>query len=110
MYLMPPSVFSTLTSPIILLAWLLTLLSNSRFAGIISLRVVLRSGSGAEEYVRTDSGADDTHLSYQSKRLKVSVSMMLLNGSNTCRRQATLRTALVVEIMVPLRARGISRV
>ena len=49
MYLIPPNVFSTLTSPIVLLAWLLTFLSSSRFAGMASLRVVLRSGSEAEE-------------------------------------------------------------
>lgn len=47
---MPPRVFSILTSPMVLLAWLFTFLSNSRFAGIASLRVALRSGSAAEEY------------------------------------------------------------
>lgn len=47
--LIPPSVFSTLTSPIGLLAWPLTFLSNSRFAGKTCRSVALRSGSSAEE-------------------------------------------------------------
>ena len=51
--LMPPNVFSTLTSPIFLLAWLLTCFTNSRLAGMTSLRVVFRSGSADEEYGRT---------------------------------------------------------
>ena len=46
---MPPRVFSTLISPIFLSAWLLTFLSSSRFAGMISLSVLLRSGSLEEE-------------------------------------------------------------
>ena len=46
---MPPRMFSTLTSPIVLLAWLLTFLSSSRFAGMTSLKVALRSGSEVEE-------------------------------------------------------------
>ena len=47
---MPPRVFSILTSPIVLSAWPLTFLRSSLLAGITSLRVVLRSGSEAEEY------------------------------------------------------------
>lgn len=44
-------VFSILTSPIVLFPWLFNFLRSSLFAGITSLRVVLRSGSEAEEYV-----------------------------------------------------------
>ena len=50
---MPPRVFSTMTSAIFLFAWLLTFLRSSRFAGMTSLSVVLRSGSEAEEYDRS---------------------------------------------------------
>ena len=42
-----------MTSAIFLFAWLLTFLRSSRFAGITSLSVVLRSGSEAEEYDRS---------------------------------------------------------
>ena len=46
-----------LISPIFLSAWLLTCFSSSRFSGIASRRVVLRSGSEAEAYVRRRTGA-----------------------------------------------------
>lgn len=52
---MPPRVFSILTSPIVFDAWLLTFLRSSRFAGMTSLKVDLRSGSLEEEYDRFES-------------------------------------------------------
>lgn len=56
-YLIPPSVFSTLTSPRDLSPCALTFLSSSRFSGMMALRVSLRSGSEAEAYVRApDTG------------------------------------------------------
>lgn len=47
---MPPRVFSTLTSPMTAELWDLTFLRSSRFSGMTSLRVVLRSGSEEDEY------------------------------------------------------------
>lgn len=67
-HLIPPSVFSTLTSPIFLSAWFFTFFSSSRFAGMISLSVVLRSGSEAEEYVRSIGVAAGMALGYQGQR------------------------------------------
>lgn len=49
-HLIPPIAFSILTSPITVSPWLLTFFNNSRFAGINSLRVALRSNSEAAEY------------------------------------------------------------
>lgn len=49
---MPPRVFSTFSSPITLLLCAFTFLRSSRFAGMASFSVVLRSGSEAEAYVR----------------------------------------------------------
>ena len=50
---MPPRVFSTLTSPSILLPCsVLTFFNSSRFAGMISFNVDLRSSSSEEEYAR----------------------------------------------------------
>ena len=57
---MPPRVFSTLTSPIVFEAWLLTLWRSSRFAGMTSLRVVLRVGSLEEEYNRIGDTWEDS--------------------------------------------------
>lgn len=48
-YLIPPSVFSTLTTPSSLSAWAFTFLSSSRFAGRTFLKVSLRSGSDDDE-------------------------------------------------------------
>jgi len=50
MYLIPPKVFSTLTSPIVVLPCFFTFWSSSRFAGMTSFKVVLRSGSFEDEY------------------------------------------------------------
>ena len=49
-HLIPPMVFSTFTSPITLLAWLLTFFSSSLFRGMASLKVLLRSGSATDAY------------------------------------------------------------
>lgn len=51
---MPPSVFSTLTSPRFLSERLLTFLKSSRFSGIHCLSVSLRSDSEDEEYDRLE--------------------------------------------------------
>ena len=50
--LIPPSVFSILTSPMTLSLCALTFLRSSRFAGMTSLSVSLRLGSEVLAYVR----------------------------------------------------------
>ena len=64
LYLIPPNVFSILTSPIVLLAWLLTFFNSSRFSGIACLRVVLRSGSAVEERQRVLAVLDAKSLGF----------------------------------------------
>ena len=49
---MPPRAFSIFTSPSLVLDLALTCFSSSRFSGMISFRVALRSGSDELEYVR----------------------------------------------------------
>lgn len=73
---MPPKVFSTLTSPNFLSAWLLTCLRSSRFSGMTCLRVVLRSGSDEEEYGR----AVTEQSQYISSRQALNWSYLILLG------------------------------
>lgn len=51
-YLIPPRVFSILTSPITLSPCALTFLRSSRLAGMSSARVSLRDGSEPVAYPR----------------------------------------------------------
>ena len=103
---MPPSVFSTLTSPIVLLAWLLTFLRSSRFAGIASFKVVLRSGSEAEENFRIEGVAEDKTLgcNRQDQREYDATQWARI----TCSRRATLGAA-IVESMARVGAPAIAR-
>lgn len=61
-----------------------------------SLRVVLRSGSEADEYVRIDGTVEGMIMGYHDVR----IGTVLLNEMTACSRRMALGAALVVESIV----------